>query len=457
MAIQTSVHLEPCNIAASEAHNKRTKELDYVREDLTHLNESFSYIDHSLQKELANIKKEVKQKTGRKLQKNAIPIKEGVVVIKNDTTIDELKAFCERCREDFGIIPLQIYTHKDEGHKNSNVWSPNLHAHIAWRVYNEEGRNVSPTPYQCSQMQNIAAECLGMERGTPSQKKHLAALEFKIQEQQKQLDELMERIDEMKQERIAIGVEVHNLREEAESLRKEVESLQNAKKTPQKGILGNMSSRLKKFSDSANELLENVDFGNVRKVKELEDKVNSLSSELKSEKESKNKWEMYVIADTDDKLRQQRNKHMQELRESGNYKFRYELLLNSAKMNENYKSCWEILPKVVEDPTSKELNLTLTQMMDIARLNTIGIDALPSGEKMSDISEKGEIELSWDVQLRSIVLRLTNAMKRRGDLVWVKLEDWRSRFNETLQRLRERERKETEKQSQIQAKGMGIS
>ena len=36
----TAAHMEACKTASSEVHNKREKELDYARLDLSHLNES---------------------------------------------------------------------------------------------------------------------------------------------------------------------------------------------------------------------------------------------------------------------------------------------------------------------------------------------------------------------------------------------------------------------------------
>lgn len=38
---QTSIHIEPCNIGSAERHNLRSKELDYIRKELSHLNESW--------------------------------------------------------------------------------------------------------------------------------------------------------------------------------------------------------------------------------------------------------------------------------------------------------------------------------------------------------------------------------------------------------------------------------
>lgn len=189
---QTSVHLKACDIAASETHNKREKDLDYVRKDLTHLNESFSFIPHSLQTELADIRKTVKEKTGRKLQKNAVPIKEGVIVIDDKTTMADLQRYCEECRNKFGIVPLQIHIHRDEGHVRAKDWKPNLHAHIVWSMYDENGRNVRLSKQDCRDMQTLAANVLGMERGKSSDKKHLDALPFKIEQQEKRIKELEE-------------------------------------------------------------------------------------------------------------------------------------------------------------------------------------------------------------------------------------------------------------------------
>lgn len=196
---QTSVHLKACDIAASETHNKREKDLDYVRKELSHLNKSFSYSGLSLPAELAAIKRDVKEKTGRKLQKNAIPIKEGVIVIEDKTTMDDLKRFCAECRKQFGIIPLQIHIHRDEGHSKSKDWKPNLHAHIVWRMYGENGRNVRLSREDCAAMQTIAAQTLGMERGKSSSKKHLSSLEFKISKLEEQARELDGNLKEVEQ------------------------------------------------------------------------------------------------------------------------------------------------------------------------------------------------------------------------------------------------------------------
>lgn len=194
---KTSIHIKACDTAGSELHNKRERQLSYIRQDLTHLNESYSYTGQSLAAELKRIQQDVKKHTGRKLQKNAIPLKEGVAVISDTTTLSDLKEFCTRCQKEFGLVPLQIHVHRDEGHTAARQWKPNLHAHIVWRMYNEQGRNVRLSNVDCARMQTILAECLGMERGQASSRKHVDALQYKIEAKTSQIEQLTEEVAEL--------------------------------------------------------------------------------------------------------------------------------------------------------------------------------------------------------------------------------------------------------------------
>ena len=68
----------------------------------------------------------VKEKTGRAMQtkdrervnkktgkvtivRGSTPLKEGVVVIKEDTTMEQLRKFCEVCKQRWGITALQVF------------------------------------------------------------------------------------------------------------------------------------------------------------------------------------------------------------------------------------------------------------------------------------------------------------------------------------------------------------
>lgn len=94
---QTSIHIEPCNIGSSERHNLRSKELDYIRPELSHLNESWTW--QEIAPCLENIKTRYKATTGQNMQKKATPIREGVVVIEQGTSMQQLKDYAAKLQE----------------------------------------------------------------------------------------------------------------------------------------------------------------------------------------------------------------------------------------------------------------------------------------------------------------------------------------------------------------------
>lgn len=122
----TSVYIQEYKPASSEIHNRREKDLSYVREDLSHMNESI--IHGRIIPALSRIEDTNTKATGQKLQPSAPPIKEAVLVIREDTTMEEAKRFVELCHQEFGITPIHYHIHKDEGHYDTygepcgNVW-----------------------------------------------------------------------------------------------------------------------------------------------------------------------------------------------------------------------------------------------------------------------------------------------------------------------------------------------
>lgn len=178
---KTSISVRPCNIGSAERHNLRSKELDYIRPDLTENNESL--VGRKISECLTDIKRRYQATTGQRLQKKATPIREGVVVIQEDTTMQQLQNFANRIEEKWGVKTIQIYTHKDEGTDvwdgNKEAWKPNYHAHMVFDWTQEDGRSIKLNKQDMVQMQTILAECLGMERGVSSDAKHLSAIQYK--------------------------------------------------------------------------------------------------------------------------------------------------------------------------------------------------------------------------------------------------------------------------------------
>lgn len=236
MAQMTSVHIKPCNIGQSEAHNQRTKayldhinaEKLYIRKDLIPKNQSWiSELqgDMTLQQYYDAIGRMVKEKTGRAMQTKerervnkktgkvtkiagCTPLREGVVVCKPDTTMEQLKHFTDLCQQCFGITAIQIHLHRDEGHctdpSDASTWKPNYHAHIIWDWMNHEtGKSCKLDNEDISLIQDMAAESLEMERGVSkleTGKRHLERNDYIVAKQKRELDESKKQAEKLAKE-----------------------------------------------------------------------------------------------------------------------------------------------------------------------------------------------------------------------------------------------------------------
>ena len=220
---KTSVHFQPCK-EISEIHNYRKKKLDYVRTQLTNKNENWMWdSSKSLADRREEIRKLVKEKTGRKMQSKAVPLHEAVVVIDENTTMDDLKKLGKIYQQRFGIECIHISIHRDEGHwvdkyesdiglkptdtptqeqiNKGVTWKPNLHAHMVFDWYNHDnGKSWKTSKQDARDMQTIAAEVLSMGRGQESTKKHLDGLSYKISQKLEEAAEAADYLRELKED-----------------------------------------------------------------------------------------------------------------------------------------------------------------------------------------------------------------------------------------------------------------
>ena len=238
MATISSIHIKPCNIASSEAHNRRTPEYlrnigeskIYIVPELSAENEQWinpAFGHDDLRIHYDNIKRMVKEKTGRAMQEKererkgrngkiikvagCSPIREGVLLIKPDTTLDDVLCFGEECQKRWGITPLQIFLHKDEGHwlsgepgaedresfRVGDRWfKPNYHAHIVFDwMSHETGKSRKLNDEDMTQMQTLLSDILSMQRGqskTETRKEHLERNDFIIEKQKTELQHIDE-------------------------------------------------------------------------------------------------------------------------------------------------------------------------------------------------------------------------------------------------------------------------
>lgn len=221
---KASDHVKPCNIEQSERHNRRDAEYIaslnprtlYVRTELSH-NKSYVAPDMqgiSLQQHYDAIKAMVKQKTGRAMQEKKVtvigkngkpkerngssPIRESVVNIKPDTTMDDLLKYTYKVQKRWGVRAIQIHMHKDEGHYENpddpTTWKPNLHAHIIWDWMNHEtGKSNKLGKKDMEELQDMAAETLEMERGkrkAETGRDHLERNDYILSKQKEQSEKL---------------------------------------------------------------------------------------------------------------------------------------------------------------------------------------------------------------------------------------------------------------------------
>ena len=216
---KSSINIQPVK-PSSEKHNTRQVDLDYVRKDLSDKNESVNLHQDSIPKRLKQRKEEIKKITGRAMQAKAAPIRDGVFLIKEDTTMEDCIGLANKISETFNIEVMQIHLHRDEGHYDeTKKWKPNLHGHMIFDFMdNKTGKSIKLTRDQYSQLQTMVAEELGMERGKSSDKKHLNALQYKIEQKEELLQSKDHEIDTIKFELEKAKKEVQDLKEERERM-----------------------------------------------------------------------------------------------------------------------------------------------------------------------------------------------------------------------------------------------
>lgn len=214
----------------------------YIVPELTSNNEQWINPDFGspdLQAHYENIKRMVKEKTGRAMQEKererkgkngkiikvagCSPIREGVLLIRADTTLADVCKFGKECQRRWGITPLQIFLHKDEGHWISGQpetgdkesfqvgekwFKPNYHAHIIFDWMNHDtGKSRKLNDEDMTEMQSLASDILLMERGQSKAvtgKEHLERNDFIIEKQKAELQR-MDAAKRHKEEQIGLA------------------------------------------------------------------------------------------------------------------------------------------------------------------------------------------------------------------------------------------------------------
>ena len=278
--MKTCIRIEACKTESCERHNRREKELTYVRSDLTRMNESWEIA--TISDRLASIKETYKKSIGQNMQRKATPIREGVVVISPSTTMADLRQLAANIEDRWGIKTIQIHIHRDEGHTDHGLWKPNLHAHIVFDWTQDNGKSIKLNRKDMSELQTICAKTLNMERGVSSDQKHLSAIQYKTETKSKELEylekEYVERQNDWEKKCSHLENQRNNLAHEIDQLETKVKELEKVN-IP---ISERLNIHRKEFQKNVSEFWNGRTAARERQIKELQEQLAAASNQIDS-------------------------------------------------------------------------------------------------------------------------------------------------------------------------------
>ncbi len=253
---KTGGHFSRCNVGSVEAHNERTQAyLDGVKAaglplyffqnltaNNTHwVNDRQEFAGKTCAQIFESLKQLYTEKTGQapqlkdrtRINKKTgkeytiagwSPIREAVIPIKEDTTVEDFKPVFDWLRRN-GLEPIRLDLHKDEGYENQETGERkmNYHAHlvVCW-VDLQTGRTANLKKEKMSEFnQKVLPEALDMEAGESKNitaAKHLRPEEYKsmmdakrqadnhVSEAKKQVQQLEEKQKNLKRENAELQV-----------------------------------------------------------------------------------------------------------------------------------------------------------------------------------------------------------------------------------------------------------
>ena len=302
MTKKTSIHICAAKYGA-EKHNRREKEMKHVHSEYSHLNKNWEANDFkSVADEIRKAKERYSihhfcrkakldengkqltmpaydKKTGnpivdptsglpklvpvweqdlskpKKMPKNAEPVREGVAVITEATTMEQMKSLADQIEQRWGIKTKAIYAHLDEGHEHlvtdrdhqqgkyldsqegSTIFLWNYHAHYVfdWTDH-DTGQCINLNRHDMSELQDMLANTLKMERGKKSDKKWRDAHTYKAEQEIIRAKEISEYTERKKAESKQIIETIKENSNKLTKLQKSIEDLLSATSVPEESL-----------------------------------------------------------------------------------------------------------------------------------------------------------------------------------------------------------------------------
>ncbi len=302
MTKKTSIHVCAAKYGA-EKHNRREKEMKHVHSEYSHLNKSWEANDFkSVADEIRKAKERYSshhfcrkakldengkqltmpacdKKTGnpivdptsglpklvpvweqdlskpKKMPNNAEPIREGVAVITESTTMEQMMTLAYQIEQRWGIKTKAIYAHLDEGHEHlvtdkdhqqgkyldsqegTTIFLWNYHAHYVfdWTDH-ETGQCINLNRHDMSELQDMLANALKMERGKKSDKKWRDAHTFKAEQEAIRAREAAEYTERKKTESKQIQKAIEAGNNKLSKLQEAIDELLSATSVPEEEL-----------------------------------------------------------------------------------------------------------------------------------------------------------------------------------------------------------------------------
>ena len=233
----SSINIKPVK-DNSQIHNERLGELNYVYSELTKDNETWKSLEKGdISSRLASISALYKKQVGQKMQAKSTPIREAVVNMREDHTMEDLKRLAADLKKEYNIEAFQIHIHRDEGYtkkfKSKGELKEdivlNRHAHILFDWQDKStGRSIKLARHQISQMQEVTANSLGMKRGQlkeNSNTERLEAVAFKQKKIEENLKEIIPELEKLKIEKDDLQEQTNLLEQKKNQAEREYSAL----------------------------------------------------------------------------------------------------------------------------------------------------------------------------------------------------------------------------------------
>lgn len=245
-----------------EAHNLRSAKYlaglkkagrsIYFFEDQTHLNKSWvnpaykGKTCEEIQKDLIELYKQkvgqkpqlqdrtrINKKTGKEYTVSGwSPIREGVIPIRKDTTLEDFDKIKSWAMQK-GINIIRIDIHHDEGYRNETTGETkhNRHAHVVFDwVDHNTGKTLKLDDKDMSVLQDVVANSLQMERGTKKEEtglKHIEHIEYREKKAEGNVSKLQTKTLELEDQRDKLQLKQFELRTSNLNLEKALQEHQN--------------------------------------------------------------------------------------------------------------------------------------------------------------------------------------------------------------------------------------